>query len=157
MKIARLPMLVGVAAATLLIVATSFGERTIAWAGLFAATSSEAKSSEPTIPSGEKIQQRLREGTALSDVQGHFELTGDRARFQPSDKSGPFGCLENLNLDRVTQTIRDNYDRLEWSVSGTITEYRGANYLLISRAILKSRPAAGKGGKKSTSNRASSN
>ena len=142
MKLARPVMRAGIAAA----VVAGGALACAAW--FSAAATSESKNNEPTSASGDKIQQRLREGTALADVQGHFELTGDRARFQPSDKTGPYGCLENLNLDRVTQTIRDNYDRLEWSVSGTITEYRGANYLLISRAILKSRPATKAGSKK---------
>jgi hypothetical protein len=52
-----------------------------------------------------------------------------------------YGGLENLNLERVASVINENPEQLQWSVSGTITEYRGANYLLVSRATLKSKPA----------------
>lgn len=48
-------------------------------------------------------------------------------------------CLENLNLERIARAITDNTEQLEWRVSGVLTEYGGANYLLVDRAILKSR------------------
>jgi hypothetical protein len=51
-----------------------------------------------------------------------------------------FTTLENLNLERVARVISDSPDTLEWTVSGTITEFQGANYLLLSRAVLKSKP-----------------
>jgi hypothetical protein len=89
---------------------------------------------------------RLREGTQLTDMLGQFRLTGDRASFVPADGSGKFLALENLTLDRVTQTISEDPNPLEWVVSGTITEYKGGNYLLISRAILKNKSPVAKPG-----------
>ena len=44
--------------------------------------------------------------------------------------------LENLNLERISRAISNNPAQLEWMVSGEITEYRGANFLLVHRAIL---------------------
>lgn len=89
---------------------------------------------------------RLREGTQLTDMLGQFRLTGDRASFVPADGSGKFLTLENLTLDRVTQTISEDPNPLEWVVSGTITEYKGGNYLLLSRAILKNKAPIAKPG-----------
>ena len=88
----------------------------------------------------EKTTQRMREGTPVEDTLGHFKMTGDRAMFYLTDESAKYICLENLNLERVTNQLAENPEILEWAISGTLTEYRGSNYLLLSRAILKSKP-----------------
>lgn len=88
------------------------------------------------VPAGEK---RLREGSLLTDQAGHFRTTGDRVVFSASDGKMSMVCLENLNLERIARAITDNSEQLEWRVSGVLTEYGGANYLLVERAILKSR------------------
>jgi hypothetical protein len=31
---------------------------------------------------------------------------------------------------------------MEWLVTGTITEFKGNNYILLTRAILKTKPSA---------------
>ena len=79
---------------------------------------------------------RLREGTMLVNQVGYFRVSGNRVVFHRAEGRGRFVALENLNLDRVSNAIAENPTHLEWNVSGTITEYRGANYLLIERAIL---------------------
>ena len=89
----------------------------------------------PTSSSG----QRQREGSALVDVVGYFKLTSDRATFFPADSELRFQGLENLNLERISLLVGENPDRLDWIVSGTVTEYRGANYLLVTKAILKNK------------------
>jgi len=89
---------------------------------------------------GDKKEHRRREGTVLVDVVGSFKFSGDRATFCAADTGACFAGLENLALERVTQVIGDYPEQLQWSVCGTVTEYRGANYLLLSRAILKSKP-----------------
>ena len=89
-----------------------------------------------------KVKDRLREGTELVNVPGTFKLTGDRATFYPADGSGRFGGLENQSLERVATVIGEDPSPLEWLVTGTITEYKGNNYILVTRAILKSKPAA---------------
>ena len=85
---------------------------------------------------------RQREGTAIEDAVGYFKMTGDRAMFYVAGQSTKLNCLENLNLERVTAQLAETPDQNEWTVSGTLTEYRGANYLLLSRAVLKSKPTA---------------
>lgn len=83
--------------------------------------------------------ERLREGTQISDQSGFFKVTGDRATFVSADGKHRFVGLENLNLERIVRTIKDDVDPLEWNVDGLITEYRGLNYLLITRATLKTK------------------
>ncbi|HTU26218.1 MAG TPA: hypothetical protein VMF30_12510 [Pirellulales bacterium] len=95
----------------------------------------------PTAPA-HNASQRQREGTNLVDVPGHFKLTGDRATFFPTTGETHFIGLENQNLERIAATIGDIPDQLNWLVSGTITEYRGANYLLVTKAILRDSPSA---------------
>ena len=84
-----------------------------------------------------KQEKRLREGTVLNDVVGEFQLTGDRITFFPSESKNAVRCLENLSLERILQYTKEQNDQKMWIVSGTITEYRDSNYLLIRRAIVK--------------------
>jgi len=94
----------------------------------------------PTTPA--KTKDRLREGTELVDVTGHFKLTGDRATFYLADGSARFNGLENLTLERVSTVIAEDPTPMERIVTGKITEFKGNNYLLITRAILKAKSPA---------------
>ena len=83
----------------------------------------------------------IREGTELVDQLGTFTPAGDRLVFMLSDGKRRLVGLENLNLERISRAMADNPDSVTWMVSGTVTEYRGANYLVVRRATLKSRPS----------------
>ena len=93
---------------------------------------------EITAKSRLQTDGRMREGTEVVDQLGHFRVTGARVTFFTDDGQGRFVVLENLNLERIARTIADNPEQLQWGVTGTITEYRGANFLLLRRAALKS-------------------
>jgi lipopolysaccharide export system protein LptC len=112
---------------------------------------------EAALPAAEspsdKPAQRIREGTPLEDVTGQFKMLGDRATFYVKDSNAKYNCLENLNLERVTNQLAENPDAQDWTVSGQITEYRGANYLLLGRAILKSKPTGAARAKKPPTNK----
>ncbi len=100
----------------------------------------EARQAIDADPLGKKSDGgRVREGTEIIDRDGFFRLTGDRVTFFSDDGEGRFVGLENLNLERIARTIADNPDKLQWSVTGTVTEYRGANFIFVRRVILKSR------------------
>ena len=86
-----------------------------------------------------RMDLRLREGTKITDVLGTFKVTGDRANFYVKETNQRFGGLENLNLARVVNTIINSPDEHEWAVSGIITEYRGSNYVLITKVIRKTK------------------
>jgi hypothetical protein len=90
-----------------------------------------------TPASGKKEEQRMREGTVLVDEVGYFKRTGDRAMFYKSGQKHGMGVLENLNLQRVIERITDNADQLEWVLTGTVTEFKNRNYLIVDRVVLK--------------------
>ena len=93
--------------------------------------------SQPPPANTERREQRLREGTVLVDVVGYFKRTGDRAMFYKSGEKHGLGVLENLNLQRVIDRITDNSGQLEWVLTGTVTEFKNRNYLLVDRVVLK--------------------
>lgn len=96
----------------------------------------------PAIASTQQpSKDRLREGTELSEARGYFRFVDDRVVFFRSNGDSRYIGLENLNLERIVSEITNNPTQLEWTVVGTVTEYRGANYLLVRRAVL-SRPAS---------------
>lgn len=81
-------------------------------------------------------EQRLREGSTI-DAVGIFRITGDRLTFYPNDSSNSYRALENLALERIAKAIGETRGDREWIVSGTVTEFRGGNYLLVGRCLLK--------------------
>jgi hypothetical protein len=94
--------------------------------------------------SGDKLQGNdkkldLREGGEITNQAGYFHASGNRLAFESADNKRSFIALENRNLERVAQAVAENAKQLEWIVSGTISEYRGENFLLVNRAELKSR------------------
>jgi hypothetical protein len=92
----------------------------------------------PRIEGGQ-VSGRWREGSRLIDQLGYFKVTGDHVTFVSSDGKLKFDGLENLAIERIARTIGDSPDQLEWSICGAITEYRGANYLLVTQAVLKTK------------------
>lgn len=85
---------------------------------------------------------RQREGTRLIDVTGRFEIAGDRVTFFPTAGRESYRLLENLSLERVAQVLSESRSRQEWTVSGTLTEFRGANYLLLTKAVIRAQTEA---------------
>lgn len=79
----------------------------------------------------------LREGTDLVEQHGQFRMAGDRIAFFPSNSASRYVVLENLNLQRIAQVMTENPAAVEWSVSGTLTEYRGNNYLFVRSAVVE--------------------
>ena len=127
------PFLLSLAAGTCVTMATVASTLT------FARQRSEelARSSATAAPVTDPIpEQRLREGSAV-DAVGKFRVTGDRITFYPNDSSSSYRALENLALERIAKIIGETRGDREWIVSGTVTEYRGGNYLLVGRCLLK--------------------
>jgi len=81
---------------------------------------------------------RLREGTQLTNRMGHFRQNGDALTFVDED-GRELGGLPNLSLERIIRMLKsvDEPESVKWSVSGTVTEFSGRNYLLVSRAVYK--------------------
>jgi hypothetical protein len=81
-------------------------------------------------------RQRLREGSPLTRQAGTFVHVGDRIGFRPADQEETLLVLENLTLERIWKTLDEAPER-PWTVSGVVTEYRGRNYLLMERAVVR--------------------
>lgn len=84
-------------------------------------------------------RNRVREGTRITDSVGQFDWVGDRLNFVSDDGTQDFRVLENLAMERVAQSMEQAASQITWTVSGTVTEYRGSNYLLIEHVTLKGR------------------
>jgi hypothetical protein len=98
----------------------------------------------PIAPSEVKPKIR-REGTQLRDEPGRFLVSGNRVAFTASDGTNYVG-LENLNLERVVKVVASSPEAVDWFASGTVTEYQGSNYLLLSHARRKvTKPKAPRG------------
>jgi hypothetical protein len=118
------------------------------------APATEAKSRMSFQPGASKPGQRAREGSLLSDETGSFEFVGERIIFVPAGGRESLRVLENLALERIVRELGDARDQRNWVVSGVLTEFKGANYLLVTRSLLAtpagavpqaSRPAASAG------------
>ena len=86
-----------------------------------------------------KPVERLREGTRLTDVIGTFQSIGnDNVSFSlgGNGNKDSFRVLENLALQRINQVLDENRGPRQWIVSGLITEYRGSNYILVTKAVI---------------------
>jgi hypothetical protein len=88
-------------------------------------------------PAGTKPVERQREGTKLVEQSGTFEFLGDRAAFVPTGGKESYRVLENLALERISRQQGDVRSSQEWLISGVLTEYRGANYLLMTKAVAR--------------------
>jgi len=133
--LARLPAVAWLSAAALLLGA--------ALTGAPASSATDAHTPPPAVANNGKSTPpldslRAREGTEIVDQLGHFQSTGDRVVFSTADGKRRYVGLENLNLERIARAIADSPQTLQWGVTGTITEYRGTNFLLIHRATLTS-------------------
>jgi hypothetical protein len=78
--------------------------------------------------------QRWREGTHLEHQEGSFTRSTDRFVFVLADGRGQFVVLENLNLERIARLSAESQTNQVWAVSGTISEFRGTNYLFVTWA-----------------------
>jgi hypothetical protein len=94
------------------------------------AANTHADSAGPATRSAE----RLREGTRLVDVPGTFATLGaDRVSFSPDGGKESYRLLQNLALERISRMLEEQRGPKLWTVSGTITEYKGANFLLVTK------------------------
>lgn len=106
------------------------------------ASPAEAINGSAETPDSASGSRRLREGMEVVDCRGQFRRVGDRLAFFSDDGSVKLVCLENLMLDRIALSMAENPEALTWTITGTVTEYRGSNYLLIRRAVLVHHPVA---------------
>ena len=109
---------------------------------LWAQTPPPPKGLVRPLPLGQKADEgakRLREGTRLIDVEGRFDTNGERWSFFRADGDESYKVLENLALERIHKVLEETRasDKPQWIVSGVMTEFGGANYLLVAKAVIK--------------------
>ena len=79
-----------------------------------------------------------REGTVMQFQHVVFRVSNDRTILTMANGTERYICLENLNLQRITDVLKDNPTLTDWTVDFIVTEYRSVNYALIQRAVLSS-------------------
>lgn len=101
----------------------------------------EDQVTEPQAPRTKAVL--LRENTRLIDRTGRILCLRDdlnvgnvaRSVFQPRGELGYFILLENKYLETLEAQTR--HGERDVKVSGTVTEYRGKNYLLLTRVFVR--------------------
>jgi len=96
----------------------------------------ESPAKAPPSAAGEKPADKIREGTRLTEESGGFSRVGERVSFTPG-KGDSLRCLENLALERIARAIDESQGQRQWIVSGVVTEFKGANYLLVTKAVIR--------------------
>ena len=116
---------------------------------LWAQASAQPESDKPAAPEAAKPEQPrigdvlLRENTRLIDRTGRILCLRDdlgignvaRSVFQPKGELGHFILLENGFLEKLEAQTR--HGERDVKISGTVTEYRGRNYLLLTRVFVR--------------------
>lgn len=74
---------------------------------------------------------KSREGTQIEAVRGRIIEIGRRWALVTDEGDQTYRILENLALERIARAIRHDPADDHWSVSGTLTEFSGQNYLLL--------------------------
>ena len=102
------------------------------------ASQPEKAGSNDTLLKKSEKSNLIREGTVMQSQHGIFRVSNDRTILTIANGTERYICLENLNLQRITDVIKDNPTLTDWTVDFSVTEYRGVNYALIQRAVLSS-------------------
>lgn len=76
----------------------------------------------------------LREGGRIESRKMRAKPAGEDIVWEDEENHQTFISLENLALERVWQTVNADGNERLWTVTGTVTEYRGRNYILVERA-----------------------
>ena len=97
----------------------------------------KASNNDGLVKKSEK-RPLIREGTTAQSQHVIFRVTSNRVIMISAQGVERYLCLENLNLQRVTDVIRNNPTLTDWTVDYVVTEYKGENYVLIQHAVLTS-------------------
>ena len=95
----------------------------------------QADSSEDQ-PSGGFI---LREGTQVDSRTAICRSSGDRLILEIDNFPKQIVALENLSAQRVMEALYTDPNDRYWSITGTITEFRGSNFMLLQKVNRDSR------------------
>jgi hypothetical protein len=79
-------------------------------------------------------QKILREGTRIESSVCECRSDGNRLSIKlDNNESRSLIALENLAAQRVLQAATEDSKDSSWSITGTVTEFQGRNYILLER------------------------
>lgn len=81
----------------------------------------------------------LREGTKVDSQTAICRSIGDRLVLEVNDFPKQIVALENLSAQRVMEALYTDPNDRFWSITGTITEFRGSNFMLLQKVNRDSR------------------
>ena len=96
----------------------------------------------PKAPAGNRSKDSLgslsvlREGTQIEGAAGEIRRGSSRFIFTQTGSRRELLLLENLALERLVRLVERSNRSISCYATGTVTEYRGVNYLLLERTVL---------------------
>jgi hypothetical protein len=98
-----------------------------------------AQSSGLSAAAAQEDAVMVREGARIEGRPMRARISGDTLIWQAEDSRQAFETLENLALERVLHAIRNDTSDRQWTVTGTVTEFQGRNYILLERVTRAAR------------------
>ena len=86
----------------------------------------------------EKKPQRIREGEVIRDEHAKVKSDGLRYTIILSKGHQKYIVLENLALERISDYLAKSGGDSTWLIEGTVTEFQGSNYIMLTRAHVNS-------------------
>lgn len=115
------------AIATTIVFATNLSSQ-MTWTG-------EASFAKDALAMQPAYRTNLDEGTKLPEMLGVFGFSEHRFKFvELRGEHREFICLENSALERVQQASQEESHDCAWIITGSVTQFRGENYLFIDSA-----------------------
>ena len=106
--------------------------------GAVSASRPEQAGSNARLLKKTETSHLTREGTVMQSQHVVFRISNDRVILTMINGTERYICLENLNLQRITDVLKNSPTLTDWTVDFIVTEYRESNYVLIQRAVLSS-------------------
>jgi hypothetical protein len=103
----------------------------------------DKKSGKGAVAPSAPVVNVLREGTFLVDRVGRLSRTADGSQAEfvlESDGTAmqdpPLVVIPNLKLQQMEDAVSTAIKDPRFRVSGTLTEYRGRNYILLDKVVV---------------------
>jgi hypothetical protein len=103
----------------------------------------DRKSGKGAVAPSAPVVNVLREGTFLVDRIGRLSRTADGSQAEfvfesdgTSMQDPPLVIVPNLKLQQMEDAVTNAIKDPRFRVSGTLTEYRGRNYILLDKVVV---------------------
>lgn len=110
----------------------NFGIAKLAWIPVFVTVAiASALGQEASKTANSVGSETLREGTAVKATNARCENRGDRLIVHLPVGNVSYVAIENLATQRVLDALADDESDKYWSFSGSVTEFRSKNFLIL--------------------------